>query len=91
MNRLFLLVSMPVLVRKPEVYVYTIALEHLEQPGEQLDAGKRAYHSLTTSFVWDQPNVTHSPQAILYVQIGRWPTWGILRIRTPGSAVASSL
>ena len=49
--------SMPVLVRKPEVYVYTIALEHLEQPGEQLDAGKRAYHSLTTSFVWDQPNV----------------------------------
>ena len=56
---------MPILVRKLEVYVYTIPLEHLELSVELICTSKRAYLSLNSSFVWDQPNVLEPSECIM--------------------------
>ena len=51
--------GMPLLVRKPKIYVYNTSLRHLEHSMERIGSDTRAHHSLTTNFVWDVPNVSH--------------------------------
>ena len=50
--------GMPLLVRKPKIYLYNTSLRHLEHSMERIGSDTRAYHSLASSFVWDVPNVT---------------------------------
>ena len=42
--------GMPLLVRKPKIYVYNTSLRHLEHSMERIGSDTRAYHSLTSHF-----------------------------------------